>query len=132
MIYSEAFDGGNKTIAPMMFLVMLLMLGLFVLAQVAPMVAAPKIPMVGPGSHAGAKHGTEALQAIRTVNGSRFCRWDCNDGRQRYVCRGAENMFAIVVMEGARVVTAFMSTQMYATGITTDPGCKNPWRMLAH
>ena len=129
---SGTYDSG-RSVAPTLFVLAVIIVALtgLALAQLAPMVQSPDIPMIDPASHAGAKHGSEAYEAINTVNKSRYCRWDCTDGRERYVCAGNNNLWAIVVTEGAKVITAFMSTQEYAHNVTERPGCSNPWR-LAH
>jgi len=58
-----------------------------------------------------------------------FCKWDCRDGRDRYVCPMRGGRFAVVVADAVRVVTAFTTNQSYAKDVTDDPRCSNPWRL---
>lgn len=56
----------------------------------------------------------------------RFCKWRCDDGRDRFVCPMPENRWALVVMEAQRLVTAFTTNQGYAN--TAIENCRNPWK----
>lgn len=57
-----------------------------------------------------------------------YCKFDCPDGRTRFVCGMSNNRWAVVVVGVAgRLVTAFTADQAYARGIIDE--CRNPWRM---
>jgi hypothetical protein len=78
------------------------------------------------------EHGEDAQAAWNWVRRhGRTCRWDCPDGRTRYVCGMPKNIWAIVVVEGGDLVTAFTGDQDYAKGATE--GCRNGyWYGAAH
>lgn len=70
----------------------------------------------------------DARQAWTGVqHNGRFCRWQCPDGRTRFACsmRGTSR-WAMVVLEGDRLVTAFTTNHTYA--VESISGCRNPWR----
>jgi len=58
----------------------------------------------------------------------RFCRHECPDGRDRFICPMPDHRWAIVVLDQVGgLVTSFTSDQDYARGWTDF--CHNPWRM---
>ena len=85
----------------------------------------PTLPTLSPHAlrHESAKL---AWETVRTKG--LFCKWSCNDGRDRYVCpiRGT-NLWAIVVTELGHLRTAFTADQAYAVSVTE--GCRNPWKL---
>lgn len=71
----------------------------------------------------------DAQQAWNWVqHNGRFCRWQCPDGRTRFACnmRGSDR-WAMVVLEGDALITAFITNQGYA--VESIAGCTNPWRL---
>ena len=113
----------------MLVLIVLVVLVLAVVPQVPwgmPKSADVQLPELSP--HA-LRH-EDAQAAWRWVEGhGRFCRYDCNDGRTRYVCAMPQNRWAIVVLEAGQLITAFTGDQDYAKGAMS--GCRNPWH-FAH
>lgn len=81
--------------------------------------------------HALARHQAQAQLAYNHVQSlgaqADHCKWSCNDGRDRYVCGMDDGKWAIVIIEGAELVTSFVASQDYARSIIDTPGCKNPW-----
>jgi hypothetical protein len=63
-------------------------------------------------------------------NNGKYCKYDCDDGRTRYVCGMPENRWAIVVLDAFGIVTSFTADQAYAKDVI-DNGCHNPYR-IAH
>ena len=58
-----------------------------------------------------------------------YCRYDCPDGRTRYVCGMPDHAWAIVVISARNtLITAFTSDQEYARDIID--ACRNPWRFV--
>jgi hypothetical protein len=85
--------------------------------------------------HADVKHGSDAQAARDWIasNGGPGCKWECPDGRTRYVCRTDTGRWAIVVINTVtRVeVTAFMTdSQDYIQGCIA--GGDNPWHYGSH
>ena len=92
-------------------------------------------------SHAIQRHHDGAIRAYNHVknNGGDHCRWECADGRIRYICpldnrqNNGASLFAVVVLvAGAaagslKLVTAFICRQDYARSIA-ETG-KNPWHI---
>ena len=88
--------------------------------------------------HAIERHDDGAFRAHQHVseNGGDWCRWECKDGRVRYICPingKGPNLFAVVVLAGDelteyRLVTAFICRADYALSLK-ETG-KNPWRFL--
>jgi hypothetical protein len=86
--------------------------------------------------HAVDRHAGQAVRAWKHVknNGGPGDRWDCPDGRIRWVCGltdkegKAKGLFAVVVIAATGgLITAFICNQSYAKSIT-DQG-KNPWKL---
>ena len=62
-------------------------------------------------------------------NNGAYCRYDCPDGRTRYVCGMPNGRWAVVVLGATqKLITAFTADQDYARGIID--GCRNPWRFV--
>lgn len=82
-----------------------------------------------PRPHADQRHGADAETARQVVQEKgEYCRWDCPDGRTRYVCPADKHQFAVVVLEGLTEITAFITgDQAYVQNIIAP--CKNPWRL---
>lgn len=94
------------------------------------LVLAVTLPALAP--HAIERHGTQALVATQWVaaHGGPGNRWDCRDGRQRWIVPYGAREWAIVVVEGAVQVTAFItSDQDYVNKM--HEGCKQ-WQNWAH
>ena len=121
---------------PLPFLLLLLgvsaVLGLLLLASATPTVTLPQGPPAVveelPPLTAHALRHEDAQEAFDWVSKhGRYCRYQCPDGRTRYVCGMSDHRWAVVVVEAARLVTAFTTDQDYAKGIVDT--CHNPWRM---
>jgi len=79
------------------------------------------------------EHAALHADAQASLDGVRhhgaYCRYDCPDGRTRFVCGMADGRWAVVVLGGTqRLITAFTADQDYARGIID--GCRNPWRFV--
>jgi hypothetical protein len=62
-------------------------------------------------------------------NHGAYCRYDCPDGRTRFVCGMPDGRWAVVVLGVTqKLITAFTSDQDYARDIID--GCRNPWRFV--
>jgi len=91
--------------------------------------------------HARDRHGGQANRAYNYVkkNGGEYCRWECTDGRIRYICpmdnkeTGGVSLWAVVVLAiattatGYKMVTAFICRQSYAYSIREQG--HNPWHL---
>lgn len=83
-------------------------------------------------THALDRHGNDAVIATEWVNthGTGGNRWDCNDGRQRWIVPYGSTAWAIVVMEAGEQITAFITDdQDYV--VKQHDGCKQ-WQNWAH
>ncbi len=83
-------------------------------------------------THAVAKHGSDAILASQWVSthGGPGNRWDCRDGRQRWIVPYGAHEWAIVVMEDTTQITAFITgDQDYV--LKQHEGC-NQWQNWAH
>ena len=84
--------------------------------------------------HSVQRHNDDAFFAHKHVseNGGDWCRWQCKDGRVRYICPidgSPKNLFAVVVLSsGGEIVTSFICRQDYAISIKESG--TNPWRFL--
>ena len=92
-------------------------------------------------NHAVERHANDAIRAYNHVkkNGSEHCRWECSDGRIRYICplnhreTNGVSLYAVVVLiAGAtagtyKLVTAFICRKDYAKSLT-EKG-KNHWQI---
>lgn len=100
--------------------------GILLLAFVILMSGLPAL-----NDHAVERHESAAVDAwgyINSLPSKDFCKWQCNDGRTRYMCnvRGTDN-WAVAVVEDGQLITAFLATQHYARGIIEGAGCNaNP------
>ena len=85
-----------------------------------------------PNEHAVEKHGADAGAALQWIQGlsrekKEFCKYECPDGRTRYACGMKGGNWAVVVYEGVRLITSFITDdQAYIKGSITDP-CSNGW-----
>ena len=114
-----------------LLMVMILFAALLLLGVVLP-------PL---NQHARDRHAGQAARAYNHVkkNGGDHCRWECSDGRIRYVCpldnkeTGGVSLWAVVVLAGSvlagtyRIVTAFICRQSYAYSIREQG--TNPWHL---
>jgi len=104
----------------------------FGLNQLSPLeLPSPSIPKWKPLPHAEERHGADANIAREIVQQrGRFCKFNCTDGFERYVCKGPGGSWAVVVMQGLKEITAFMTTDgKYTSGIIDS--CKPEWN-VAH
>ena len=87
------------------------------------------LPQVLPDLTEHALAHPDAREAYEwTQHHGAFCRYECPDGRTRFVCPMAGNRWAVVVLGVTqRLITAFKTDQDYARGIIDQ--CRNPWRM---
>ena len=83
-------------------------------------------------AHAVERHGDQAIiatQWVATHSGPGH-RWDCKDGRQRWIVPYNAHEWAIVVLDGLTQVTAFITDdQDYV--VKQHEGCKR-WQNWAH
>lgn len=94
-------------------------------AAAVPVQAAP-IPGNGRLSqHAIERHGQDAIVAADWVsNNGQNCCYPCADGRTRCACRMPDGKFAVAVLEGDFIVTAFLSrSPNYIQNMLRDQGC---------
>lgn len=106
----------------------LLAFGILAMLALAVLNLASNLPDMSP--HAWEKHQTQAEIAynhVQNMPNADHCKWSCNDGRDRYVCGMDDGRWAIVVVAGDTMITAFTADQEYARSIIDTPGCKNPW-----
>lgn len=114
-------------------LVLLAIAGLVVLGVIA--LQTIDIPYVGPvevGHHAVQRHPTTVDRARKWVkdHAGPGNRWDCPDGRIRMICPTGACEWAVMVIESAKEVTAFIThDQGYIRGME-DP-CRQ-WMHFAH
>jgi len=109
----------------------LILVGLAAVALLVPaFLLAPRPTIPAPNQHAVERHGaTEAQIATEWVRSNgQYCKWSCPDGRDRFACHmGNGSGWAVVVMEGAELVTAFVTdNQAYVSQVIAP--CKNPFR----
>jgi hypothetical protein len=82
-------------------------------------------------AHAWERHGKAAVEAKRYVDSldnAEHCKWECPDGRDRYVCAmQPAREWAIVVYEAGELVTAFVTEDQAYVNAVIEP-CLNPWR----
>lgn len=87
---------------------------------------------VVPSQHALQKHGTDAEVALEWVRtfGKGWHRWDCRDGRTRWIVPMDDGRWAIAVFEGSVNITAFITgNKDYVLRI--KEGCQQ-WQNVAH
>ena len=92
--------------------------------------------------HARDRHPNgQASRAYNHVkkNGGEYCRWECSDGRIRYICpldnkeTNGISLWAVVVLVAGsvagthRIITAFICRQDYAYSIREQG--HNPWHL---
>ena len=108
------------------FLFMVLLIGSYLFGVVLP-------PL---NSHAVDRHAGQAVRAYNHVknNGGPGDKWDCPDGRTRWVCALMDKdglkkgLFAVVVLAASgSLVTAFICRKDYAKSISDSAA--NPWRI---
>lgn len=107
---------------PLAYLFLFLALCLIALALLHAVSTLP--PLNG---HARQRHQENAERAYQYVQAltpeqADHCKWSCTDGRDRYVCGMPGGEWAIVVLDGANLVTAFVTDQDYAKKIIDDWG----------
>lgn len=61
------------------------------------------------GQHAEERHGVEALQARLAMQSGGYNRYDCKDGRTRFVKQLAAHAFAIIIIQDGFEISAFIS-----------------------
>jgi hypothetical protein len=94
----------------------------------AAMPEAPPVELPPLTAHA-LEHPDSRLAWDHVRRNGAYCRYDCPDGRTRYVCGMPDHSWAVVVLSAAdRLITAFTTDQEYARGIID--GCQNPWRFV--
>jgi len=117
---------GSKAVA-LIGIVFAVAMMLWAMRRIPPMNREVALPTLSAHAllHSDAKAAWDCVR-----HKGRFCKWDCRDGRTRYLCPMEERgVWAIVVTEGAnRLVTAFTGDQDYVNGVA-DNGCHNPWKM---
>jgi hypothetical protein len=65
-------------------------------------------PFVTISGHCYDGHPDECDEVVDEINErGRFCGGDCGDGRRRFACKVAEGLWAVLVGEGERVITAY-------------------------
>ena len=80
-------------------------------------------------NHADIKHGQDALAVRAWIAGhGDYCRWECPDGRTRFVCDMGRGKWAIQVLEDDIEVTAFICSSQ-GCALSIIEGCTNPWHM---
>jgi len=107
------------------------LVGLVFIGLIGPALTPRTSPNIDLG-HADRKHGQDAQIARDWVQRhGEYCRWECPDGRTRYVCpmKGEySGHWAIVVMEGVVEITAFLTDSQEYVRRVIEP-CHNPWRL---
>ena len=61
-------------------------------------------------------------------NNGKFCKYECPDGRTRYICGTPDGGWAIAVVDKLVTITAYMTNQKYARKLIDESGCSNPYR----
>jgi hypothetical protein len=102
---------------------------LLVLLAVLALAASMTLPALN--HHAVENHGSDASTARQHVQSlgdkARYCRWECPDGRTRYACGMPGGKWAVLIMAGDAIITAFTTNDRdYVLGMI-DP-CTNHWR----
>lgn len=81
--------------------------------------------------HARDRHGEEAQMAADIVaQRGKFHRWQCRDGRDRYMVPAGMGRWAFVVVQGYNFITSFMTTDAeYIAGEQNSDRCRgtNPF-----
>jgi hypothetical protein len=107
---------------------------ILLLVAVILVLAASAIPTVG-AQWEVSSHALEHAEAMVVINYVKlfgwFHRFDCKDGRVRYIVPTPLHKWAFVVLDptASRVITAFWADQDYVVGQIDfcGPGA-NPWR----
>lgn len=97
----------------------------FIVAVLALNGKTERIPALN--DHAVERHGQKATSAWEYVlslgPANLFCRYQCPDGRTRYICPMESGHWTMVVLEDGYLITSFVVNQSYAKGEIDK--CKN-------